>query len=240
MRRAAELSLGGKGAWENQSGFLVNAGYIPDPEHPLICRLCPEFTFIGALLLERAQSEVAADPELARVWMRSALAVGESGIAGFAWACVDEAVFALRPGMARRNGDTMALLSLILSRVSSGFGAWLGRDAPIYAELYEFPDIARASQAVMAAKAVASRDARARAALRIAAQRDEEESLRARLDAIRPETYLSGVAFDPETLPSWWIDGLALVRTDQGMTLLEPMPDGDVLRARIESGLGAG
>ena len=227
MRRAAELTVGDKGTWGPLEDHLVFGSQVPDASHPLIFRLCPEVGFLGALLNERASNEPVVDPQLARTWIRAGLDVAMSGISIFAWGCTDEMIYLLRPGLVRREGDAFALVGLVLSRVASSIGARLGREFPVYGEVYEFCDRMAAIPSISAAQSLAVRDAAAGAAMRVAYQRDEGEQLLARLEATRPEAYLSAAGVDSKQLPAWWTHGLAVRRSEHGMELIDPVPTGD-------------
>lgn len=218
------------GSWDGFSAFQVFGDHVPMGGFFLVVRLSADAERLSSVLESRAGSSAALDPELAQAMVRAGLGLMQSGSVSFVYANTEEVVALIRADSVSEAGKSLVVHDHLVSMLAARLALLAGREVPVHAAVYEFPDISVVRRAFTTALDSVEETTPARSARRIGAQ------MRGRGEPFHPsmvETLeeqmglLEEKGVDMESLPPWWWRGVAARAGDAGVEVFDDLPSGD-------------
>ncbi len=218
-------------AWGKIGAFQVFGDYAPMPGFRIVVAVGPTSEVLTQLLESRASDVPWLDPDLARANMRAGLGLLRSGVGEFVYANIEQALVLLSHDASARAGTAVAIQSRIVSMYAARLALLSGRELPVQARMFEFPDITVVRRALSAIVEDVEETTPRRSSIWLGAQmRGRGQQFHpSMIETIEEQTsLLRGHGIDMDSLPGWWWRGVAAHQGRGGaLQVFDELPHGD-------------
>lgn len=218
-------------AWGKIGAFQVFGDYAPMPGFRIVVAVGPTSEVLTTLLESRAGEVPWLDPDLARASVRAGLGLLRAGIGEFVYANAEQALVLVGHDAGARAGSAVAIQSRIVSMYAARLALLCGRELPVQARMFEFPDITVVRRALSALVEDVEETTPLRSSIWLGAQmRGRGQQFHpSMIETIEEQTsLLRGHGIDMDSLPSWWWRGVAAQLGRGGsVQIFDELPHGD-------------
>jgi hypothetical protein len=226
------MASNGLRTWKKFAAFQVFGDYAPTQGFRVLLQVGADPEALLEAIEQRAHDQDLLDPELARANLRAGLGLMRTGLVSFAYATVEEVVVMLHREAADGEGAPFEAQTRLVADFSAALSLLLGQPIPVYARIYEVPDVGVARRALVSLAGDVEEATPLRSALWLGAQ------LRGRGQPFHPsmvETLeeqshlLQTNGIDMDALPMWWWRGVVAIHDARGIAVYDELPGGEDL-----------
>jgi hypothetical protein len=222
--------MSSNGSWQGFSSFQVFGDHVPTGGVFQVVNIAADPERLSAALETRASGSAPLDPQLAQAVLRAGLGLMQSGSVSFVYANTEGVTALIKSEAVAEAGKSMEVHDHLVSIFAARVALLAGRELPVAARAYEFPDLGVVRQAFVSALDTLEESTMTRCANRIGAQ------MRGRGEPFHPSMtesleeqmhLLEDKGVDMESLPPWWWRGVAARASDAGVEVFDELPAGD-------------
>lgn len=222
--------MASNGPWQGFSSFQIFGDHVPSGGVFQVIHIAADPKRLSEALETRAASSDPLDPQLAQAVLRAGLGLMQSGAVSFVYANTEGVTALVRPEAVAGAGKSMEVHDHLVSTFAARVALLAGRELPVAAHLYEFPDLQVVRNAFVSLLDSIEESTMVRCASRIGAQmRGRGEPFHpSMIESLEEQMHLlEDKGVDMENLPPWWWRGVAARASDAGVEVFDELPAGE-------------